>query len=206
MHLGQRGPDGLLLRADLLEGVQLALACHGEQWADVQQAAHGAGCLGHAAAAHEERQVGREEPVLQAQSVGLGPGGELVEAHALVALVGQAVDEQSVARARTQRVDDDNPAVGVLVLEVRRGIEGALVRAGDAARECHVKDVVALVQDGLEVLLVLADRHLRGAGGGTGEHLGVELGGGVRLAKVVTALLAVKLIVKEDAGYVAARQ
>ncbi len=129
--------------------------------------------------------------------VGLRPGAQLLGAHALVAQLCEAVDEHAVARARGERVDDDDLAVGVLLGKEALCGGGGVIRAGDAARERYVHHVEACGQELLEVLEVVSGRDLRGLRVGPGEHPGIEVRGGDALAEVVLVGLAAELIVKE---------
>ena len=67
-----------------------------------------------------------------------------------------------------------------------------------------MQHVLAGREEPLEVLGVVTNADLRGLGVRAGEHLGVELGGGVGDAKVVLAGLAVEVVVEVEVLDVAA--
>ena len=171
LHLLQVARDGSALAANLLLYGQTTVGLHVHDGADLEQAAHQARGLGDAPAADEEREVAGEEPVLHLEAVLLRPGRKLVDAHAGVAQVRKPVHEQAVAGACAQGVNDYDLAVRVLLGKLVACGAGGAVGSGDAGREGHVEDVLALREELLEVGDVLADADLGGLGVRAGKHL-----------------------------------
>ena len=107
------------------------MVIHVQKRADLEDGAEPAGRLRDAAAADIEREVRREEPVVQTELVGLRPCGEFLDIHALVAFVRESVHEKTVAAGRGERVEDDDlPLRKLFEQEVPRRA-GGVVNAGN---------------------------------------------------------------------------
>ena len=197
-HLVHDLLDDGLLAADLVAGDQPAEVVHVQQRADLQHRAEPAGSLGDAAAADVEGEVRREEPVVQAELVGLGPVRQFRKAHALVPLVGEGVHQQTVAAGGAEGIEDDDLPLGVLLEQEVSRRTGGVVDAGDARGQGQVQDVLPLFEERREVVDELFDVDLGRAGHGAVCHLLVERVGVHGLIKVVRVLDVVEVVVEAD--------
>ena len=197
-HLVHDLLDDGLLAADLVAGDQPAEVVHVQQRADLQHRAEPAGSLGDAAAADVEGEVRREEPVVQAELVGLGPVRQFRKAHALVPLVGEGVHQQTVAAGGAEGIEDDDLPLGVLLEQEVSRRTGGVVDAGDARGQGQVQDVLPLFEERREVVDELFDVDLGRAGHGAVCHLLVERVGVHGLVQVVRVLDVVEVVVEAD--------
>ena len=159
-HAGDDLFQDALLAADLGARDEPAEVIHVQQRTDVQQAAEHAGHLRDAAAPDIERQVGGEKPVVQLKLVRLGPVAHGVDAHTLVAQVGELIHQQAVARGRAERVDDVDLALRVALAHDARGVLGRVRHARQPRGQADMQDVLALLEKRGKIIHELRDVHL----------------------------------------------
>ena len=149
-----------LFAADLGARNEPAEVIHVQQRADVQQTAEHAGHLRDAATPDVERQVGGEKPVVQLKLVGLCPVAHGIDAHALIAQVGELIHQQAVARGRAERIDDVDLALRVALAHDARGVLGRVRHARQTRGQADVQNVLALLEKRGEIIHELRDVHL----------------------------------------------
>ena len=197
-HLVHNLADDALFRAHLVARDQAAEIVHVHQRADLQQPAEDRRGLGDAAALDEEAQVGGEKPVVQLQAVFLDPVGQLRCAQPLVALLCGGVHDEAVAGGGAEGVDDVDLALREALHGDVRGVAGGIDGGGDAGGERDVHDVLALLEEGREIVQILLNADLGGLGVGALLHQTVEILEGQALPQIVRIVLAVEDIVEAD--------
>ena len=133
----------------------------------------------------------------------LDPIMRLINAHALVALICQSVHEQAVARGCSERIDYVNLAFGILLCKHGSRVARGVHRSGNAAGERNMQNVLALFEEGREIVDILGNVYLACLGIGTFGHFLIKLFKRHALTEIVHVIFAVEHIVEADIFYIA---
>ena len=126
----------------------------------------------------------------------LYPVVSLVNAHALVALIGKSVHQQAVARGCAERIDYVNLAFGILLCKHGCCIARGVHCAGNAAGERDMQNVLALFEEGREIVDILGNVYLTCLGIGAFRHFLIKLFKRHTLAEIVHVIFAVEHVME----------
>ena len=211
-HLG----DCALLGTDLLARRQLALAINRHKRANLKRRADDCARSRNAPTAQIARQIGREEPVMQVELVLLDPSSRFLQRGPAIAHVGGIFHQQAKARGSCQRINHAHlAALGITVGKHLRRNAGRAIRARNTRRQRQMQHILALGNERLPKLLVLAHTQLRRLGHSARGDLGKKLVRRNRLIQVIVIDNAINLVMeihdrniarrKELAGSIGAR-